>query len=300
MPGAYCLYDRDGRRIDRTLTWTSRRRLGPAPERITPPRDATRVRGPVVFGGLFPKPHFGHVLLEMFARLWAHDAGHADTDVPIVHFTHRQRALDPFEQQLVDAAFAPPAPRLVAIDRPMVLSEVLIPHQAVVLGQPMLPAVLPIYDRIRATLAGPTRPDPRPVFLSRTRLVDPRRRTLGEQRLEDRLRRRGVRIVHPESLPLGEQIRLASDAPTVIGLAGSALHLTIFRALDDARTISIGTRTPFAAQQHVEQLRGAELVHVWAQLPVHPRMPGRRALRIGPARDLLIPPAVERRIAVLV
>lgn len=106
VPGHFCLYERDGRRIDRTLTWTSRRRLGPAPERIDPQLPVMRIPEPVVFGGVFPKPHFGHVLLELFARLWAHDAGQADATVPIVYFTHRERSLEPFEQQLLDAALA--------------------------------------------------------------------------------------------------------------------------------------------------------------------------------------------------
>lgn len=297
LPGKYCLYDRDGARIDSSMTWTSSRRLGPAPEHIDVPRDLERLEGPVTFGGLFPKPHFGHVLLEMFARLWAHDARPDEAPAPLVRFTHRQRALEPFERLVLAAAFAKASPLHVTVGRPTRIDEVAVPHQAVVLGQQMLPVVLPLYDRIRENLSGPTRTDDRPLYLSRTQLRDTRRRTLGEQALEERLRRRGVRIVHPETLRLEEQIGLVAGAPTVIGLPGSALHLTIFRALRGARTISLGTRTPFATQQHVDVLRGSEFVHVRAQYPIHPRVPGRSARPVGPFRDLINPRTAERRLA---
>lgn len=299
VPGHYCLYDAGGERIDGTVTWTAGRRRGPAPERIEVPRDPVTIEAPVVFGGLLPKAHFGHVLLEMFTRLWVYDAGEVAPDTPLVHFTHYQRPLERFEQRLLEAALGAHRPPRVPVDRPLLLQRAITPDQAIILGQPMLPAVLPIYDRIRHALAGPTRLDPRPLYLSRSRLPDGRRHTLGERALEERLARRGVRIVHPQELPLEEQIRLVGDAPTVVGLSGSALHLTVLRDLPDARTISLDPRTPFAVQRDVDALRGSRFVHVHAQYPVHPRLPSGRVLDIGPYRNLVIPGRLDRTLAAL-
>ena len=299
IPGAYCLYDRDGVRIDETVTWTAGKRRGPAPDRIESPKDAAVVAGPVVFGGLLPKAHFGHVLLEMFTRMWAHDAGHADASIPIVHFTHSQRTLESFEQRLIDAAFDAPQPRRIPVDRPLHLREVIAPSQAIILGQPMDPAVLPLYDRVRQNIAGRVTADATPLYLSRSRIRQDLRRTLGETTLEERLQRRGIRVIHPQELPLEEQIAAVASASTVVGLAGSALHLTVLRDLDGARTISLDPRTPFAVQQDVDELREAQYHHVHAQLPLHPRLPGGRALEVGPYRNLLIPRSVERRILAL-
>lgn len=296
IPGSYCLYDRDGVRIDSTVTWTAGRRRGPTPDRVEPPRDVTTVTQPVVFGGLFPKAHFGHVLLELFTRLWPYDAHHADASTPIVHFTHYRRRLEPFEQQLLDAAFDPPRPPRIAVDRPLLLREVLVPAQAIILGQPMHDAVLPLYDRIRRTLAGPSHPDAVPVYLSRSRLADDRRLTLGERRLEGLLANRGVRIVHPQELPLEEQIRIVAGASTVIGLAGSALHLTVFRDLPEATTVSLDPRAPFTIQADVDALRGSRFLHLRAQLPLHPRLPGGRAVEVGRYRNALLPRWTADRI----
>ena len=299
VPGAYCLYDRDGIRVNGTVTWTAGRRRGPAPDRIEPPTGAETIAGPVVYGGLLPKAHFGHVLLEMFTRLWAHDEGHADASIPIVHFTHYQRALEPFEQQLIEGAFDPPRPRLIPIERPLLLGEVIAPSQAIILGQPMDPAVLPVYDRIRRALAGPPRRDTTPVYVSRSRLTGDRRLTLGERALEDRLTRRGVRVVHPQELSLKEQVRIVGNAATVIGLSGSALHLTVLRDVEDARTFSLDPRTPFAIQRDIDELRGSRFVHVRAQFPLHPRLPGGRTLAVGRYRNVMLPQAVERQLAAL-
>ena len=297
VPGNYCLYDDAGVRIDRSLTWTSSRRLGPAPARIELPPDAVTIERPVVFGGLLPKPHFGHVLLEMFSRLWAHDAGHVGRDVPIVHFTHYQRDLEAFERRLLSGAFGGAHPPLIHVDRPLLLKEVVVPSQAVILGQTMQPTVLPLYDRIREHVGGDAVPDSTPVYLSRSRLHGDYRLTLGEAALEERLRRRGVRIIHPQELSLEEQVRSVANAATVIGLAGSALHLTVLRNMRGARTISLDPTTPFAAQREVERLRVARFEHVHAQLPLHPRLPGGRALSVGRYRNLLIPRIVERQVA---
>jgi capsular polysaccharide biosynthesis protein len=293
VPGNYCLFDASGSRIDRSVSWTDGRRRGPASDRIVVPHDPTVIADPVVFGGLLPKAHFGHVLLEMFTRLWAHDAGYAGADVPIVHFTHYQRPLEPFERRLLDAAFDPPRPSRLAIDRPLILREVIIPSQAIILGQPMRPEVLPLYDRIRANLAGPSRPDPTPVYLSRSRLSGGRRLTLGESALENRLRRRGVRVIHPQELALEDQVQIVGSATTVIGLAGSALHLTVLRDVPDAVTISLDPRTPFAVQRDIDHLRGARFRHVHAQLPLHPRLPDGRVLEIGRYRNFLLPRKTE-------
>lgn len=103
----------------------------------------------MVFGGLLPKPHFGHVLLETFSRLWILDADGVTRGMPIAYFTHRSRAFEPFEQQLLHAALAGSGSALLPIDRPMHFRDLHLPSRAVVLGRPFDPAILPVYDRMR-------------------------------------------------------------------------------------------------------------------------------------------------------
>ena len=289
VPGNYCLYDRSGHRIDETVSWTAGRRRGPTPASIDPAAVVETVRERVTFGGLLPKSHFGHVLLEAFSRLWVFDAGIVAPGTPIVHFTHYGRDLEPFEQVLLDAALAGTRAPLRPVTRPIRIEKIVVPSQAIILEQPMVPAVIPVYDRIRDQLVGDVVPDDRPLYLSRSRLGEDRRRTLGERALEQGLEQRGVRVVHAQEHPLVEQIRMVASARTVIGLYGSALHLTILRDVEGARTISLDPRTPFAVQRDVDALRGSRFVHLHAQLPMHPRLPSGRSLEIGPYRNFMLP-----------
>ena len=289
VPGNYCLYDRSGHRIDETVSWTAGRRRGPTPASIDPTAVVETVSEPVVFGGLLPKSHFGHVLLEAFSRLWVFDAGVVERGTPIVHFTHYGRDLEPFEQVLLGAALAGTRAPLRPVTRPIRIDEIVVPSQAIILEQPMAPAVIPVYDRIRDQLVGDIVPDDRPLYLSRSRLGADQRRTLGERALEQDLEQRGVRVVHVQDHPLVEQIRMVASARTVIGLYGSALHLTILRDVEGARTISLDPRTPFAVQRDVDVLRGSRFVHLHAQFPLHPRLPSGRSLEIGPYRNFVLP-----------
>jgi capsular polysaccharide biosynthesis protein len=50
----------------------------------------------------------------------------------------------------------------------------------------------------------------------------------GEDQLEGELRRRGWRVVYPETLPLIEQLRLLAEARIIAGCVGSAMHLLMY------------------------------------------------------------------------
>jgi len=298
LPGNFCLYDRRGRRIEESVHWQNGRVSEPAPTEMVIPRDLQRIDHPVVFSGRLPK-HFGHFLLESLGRLWVY----SERDVEGVPFAHTRPRFHLHERELLEAALQGSAAPLLELDRPTVLSEAIIPEQALILGGAIHPAMLSVYDRIRAALVGcAVVADSRPLFLSRSRLPRDGRRTLGQADLEQRLADRGVRVLHPQELPLAEQIAAVAAASTVIGLYGSALHLTVFRPFV-GQTITIGPRSEVVVQRQIEELRGSTYEHLWALLPMHPRIPGLfdgRALTIGPYRNALIPGRTERAIRRLV
>jgi capsular polysaccharide biosynthesis protein len=204
------------------------------------------------------------------------------------------------ERELLEAALRPHGAPLIALTEPTLLSSVLVPDQGIELGRDFHPAMRAVYDTIREELIGPVGPpDDAPVYLSRTRLPGHLRATLGERDLERRLARQGVRVVHPQELPLDEQLRIVSRARVVIGLEGTALHLTLFRSGEGAQTFALSNRLPEVNQLRVDRLRGAENVHLHVQYPIHPRIPGLfggRELPIGPYRSFLVPRLAERTI----
>ena len=298
LPGRFCLYDRSGRRVEGSRHYTFNRYIGPDPEVVDVDVPMRTIDEPVVYGGLIPKPHFGHFLTEAFTRLWPYDAGDL-ADVPHAHFLHWERELRPFESELMDTAMADIAGPFVRLDRPTLLRRVLLPSQAIVLEQPLPDQALLVYDRIRDRMVGDIRPSDRPVYLSRSRVIGGRRRTLGEEALERRLRRAGFDVVHPQELPLSEQVRIVAAARTVVGLFGSALHLTIFRAVDQARTIALNPRTGSRFQQEIEHARGNEYLGMRAEYPLHlrhPRIRRGRAVRLGRYRNLVLPRRTADRV----
>jgi len=294
LPGSFCLYDRRGRRIEESVHLREGREARASPSEREIPRGLDRVDHPVVFSGHLPK-HFGHFLLESLGRLWVY----SERELEAVPFAHTRPYFHLHERELLEAALLRSASPLLELDRPTILAEAIIPQQAVVLGGSIHPVMASVYDRIRdAVLGSAVVPDSRPVFLSRSRLPRGRRRTLGEITLEQRLADTGVRILHPQEMSLAAQIATVAAARTVIGPYGTALHLTTFRPFA-GRTITIGPRSEVVVQRQIEELRGAAYEHLWALIPVHPRVPGLfggRELAVGPYRNALLPGRTQRAI----
>ncbi len=295
VPRHACLYDLSGQRIDATMHLLNGRPLRRVTPKVEVPRDLEEIVKPVVYGGHLPK-HFGHFLLESLSRLWAYGS----LDLGSLPFVHNRTVFHVHERELLEAALGRHGAPLHALTRPTLLRSVLVPEQAIELGRDYHPAMRDVYDTIRTALIGPIgTPDDTPVYLSRTELPRRNRATLGEHALQARLSRRGLRIVHPEQLSLEEQIQTVSHARDVVGLVGTALHLTVFRDLEGARTLALSNRSPEIHQQRVDDLRGSQYVHLHAQFPIHPRMPGvfgGRSLAIGRYRSFLIPALAERAV----
>ena len=294
IPGHACLYDLAGGRIDATMHMREGRPLRRVTPRIEPPGEVVVIDQPVVYGGHLPK-HFGHFLLESLARLWAYPVLGLGP-LPLVH---SRTVFHVHERELLEAALLPHGAALHALTEPTRLSAVLVPELGIVLGEEYHSEMRHVYDAVRDSIIGPLGPpDDTPLYLSRTRLPADLRSTLFEPGLEARLGARGIRIVHPQELPLAEQIRLVAHARDVIGLQGTALHLTVFRTLAEARTICLGTRLPEINQVRVDRLRGVEHRHIHAELPLNPRLPGGGGweLRLGRHRSFLIPPLAERSV----
>ena len=65
------------------------------------------------------------------------------------------------------------------------------------------------------------------LYLSRSRLNADQRRIEAEDRLADQLQRQGWTVIHPQQLPLAEQLQHLRQAEVVAGPLGSAFHLLL-------------------------------------------------------------------------
>ncbi|MGI9254445.1 MAG: glycosyltransferase 61 family protein, partial [Thermomicrobiales bacterium] len=68
-----------------------------------------------------------------------------------------------------------------------------------------------------------------PLYLGRSQLTPHKRQIMTREALLDEfLHDQGFRVIHPETLPLEEQIRLINLHRIITGPTGSAFHLTFF------------------------------------------------------------------------
>jgi capsular polysaccharide biosynthesis protein len=99
-------------------------------------------------------------------------------------------------------------------------------------GVRMAPVLRQSADLLKRMIArpvdGPLPPTAsRRVFLSRGQ-APANRMFRDRQRVEEQAERAGMSVVHPQNMPLAEQVRLFQNVSLVIGEYGSALHNTMF------------------------------------------------------------------------
>lgn len=64
------------------------------------------------------------------------------------------------------------------------------------------------------------------IYLSRTKMGT--RKTFGEEHIEQIFEKNGYKILHPETMPLRDQIGLIKNCSVLAGCGGSALHMSLF------------------------------------------------------------------------
>lgn len=170
-----------------------------------------------VFGGVAFN-HFGHFLLEATTRLWAlPETG----DLPWLFLTDGAPTLKAYQTGFLELLGLPPE-RIVIVDERTGVDELIVPAPAFTYHHHVTHAYRDTFRRARID-------DPRQrgrVFLSRSQTTIAL--TVGEQELEDVLKRDGWDIVIPERLPPAEQAGLFRADNTLLGLQGSAMHLGLF------------------------------------------------------------------------
>lgn len=254
---ARALYRADGTRVDESCL--RRRSAEPtgffwrADAVITPPIAATTIREPVLYQSLCIN-HWGHFLIESIARLWPREkypefATMKGAFLPFGWPEHDHPNIKEFLR--LAQAQPTPSPDLASFVK---LEKCFVPAATYSEGLEAYTAHSAATRRVAARyLEGrPYRRDPRPVYLSRTRLLDPnaRRVFLNEEALEDALAARGFRIVYPEELTLGEQIEMFNTCSFIAGCWGSAFHGVLFSLQGAALTTCILTG-PFAPGNYI-------------------------------------------------
>ena len=233
-------YDSDGR-WSRALAHGRNDELATPP----PPRAAeAEWAEECVYGGIL-WGHFGHFLLEGLSRAW----GIAERpDLPVVWRRAPARAeFTAWQREILEILGLGGREHRV-VERPVRIRRLWVPDQGFMLRRffhPRHAAALGVHP-FRPPVPG------RRVWLSRSGLPEQLARIAGEAEFEAILAADGWTILHPERLPVREQLRAIEDAAAVAGFEGSAFHLLVLGRDIGARVAILG--------------RGRNILHAYAMI----------------------------------
>lgn len=188
-----------------------------------PPEPLAEVSEPCAFIGIH-EHHFGHFVAESAPRLplTLRDA----PELPLVFTTLmpiEAATMAPALRAVLDWYGIAPG-RLRFVHRPTRFRDLRIAPQAEHLDGPApLPAYLDALEAHAARRGVTARPEGI-VYVSRAGLPAQQGGHAGEAYLEDCLRRLGVRVIRPETLPLPEQLAAYAGARHLVLAEGSAAH----------------------------------------------------------------------------
>jgi len=211
------------------------RRDGPAPT-PAPGEAVTELPGLHVYLGWFA-PFFGHFLSEVLPQLWI--ARHLRGRNPRFLLHIDPGCVDQWRQRTDEMAqfvrkvfehFGVDFEQVTFIEGPVRVERLVASTPVNRYQRGARPELFEMAREVREALgAGQTASGTRfsqRIYLSRSRF-NGRRFVNGEQ-IEALFARRGFKVLHPETLPLAEQIALASQAQVIAGEEGSALCNAFF------------------------------------------------------------------------
>jgi capsular polysaccharide biosynthesis protein len=283
------VHDREGRLVPRSQKTVNGGPWAQAdPDTVGPSPDARRLPGTWLYGGHW-MGHFGHFFTETLTTLWPRDV---TVDGCVFHaFSNPREPKREWQLELLRLAGFDLPVRIVR-EEPLRVERLLLPSRTVVLDGGIHPAATTVWDRMAANATARTgRGHADRVFFSRAAFhtqelgrARPVRRS-SEQwdvSVDEAFAAAGFEVVHPEKLPLAEQISLAAGADVIAGNSGSALHLAAF-ASAGRRVVEVGDarspRKPLTMQVLINSVRQHEQAHIgYAEPALSPEVLGRLGL----------------------
>ena len=277
------LFDRNGARIAAADLVRERRTLNGG----APVAERARVGGTGLYLGWL-LPVYGHALLESLARCWNQSAA----DFAVYHAPRRKRV---------------PAFLRAHLDR-LGVGEVVVPteptrFERLIVPWPAFEIRMRAYRGFADLFPRPAATDPRPVYVSRSRLATDARAVAGEAALEPALAAAGHRVVHPGTLSTAEQLEVFASHRRYAGVIGSAMHNILFNAAPEVVYLTDGEpnlnflmcdELVGADSLYVSCLDHGELPDLGRQMPLRPDL-ARAADALGVSVDAGLQRSVDER-----
>ena len=178
--------------------------------------------------------NFGHFLLESLARAWLAEQ-HPETPLVWSREVGKSGPLKSWQKDILDLLGV--RNPLICVEAPARFERLIIPDA----GYQIQTYFHPAHADFLATV--PHEPLPgRKLWLSRSKLDTLQNESMPE--VESRLADLGWTIVHPEELPIREQLAHIASAERIAAEQGSALHSIIFLARPKNLRVDFFLRNP--------------------------------------------------------
>ena len=213
------------------------------PLRIDVPADPEIIDHPVFFAGMFIS-HFGHFLTDGLSRLWcpqllkSHDQFYfqgLNQDIAENHGFSRTIML----HGSLDLS------RRRHVKGPVKFRRLTVPMPSIQNDRRIYTTHSGFHIAAARALIGAGDGSTESVYLSRSALAPEHRGADNEAQLETALAGHGVRIVHPQSLAIVDQIRLFNGRRKIVSCSGSALHAMLFSICRGEGATLVNLTLPF-------------------------------------------------------
>lgn len=227
-----------------------------AASQVEPPPETVEdhLAGTWIYGGVI-NPHYGHFLVETLSRAWLL---RRRADLPVLWHAANKRDVLPAWYREILAMLGIPEERCRTVRRPTSVERIVLPDAGCVIERWLDP------QQARALAVFPFAEFPRRgrrVWLSRSRLPEGFARVEGEAEMEACLAEAGWTVIHPETLPVWQQLAAMAEAEEIAGFEGSAFHtlllardvrarVTLYRRSKDRPPV---THAMIAAAKHLRQ-----------------------------------------------
>jgi capsular polysaccharide biosynthesis protein len=214
------------------------------PWRASLPDDIVDLPGTWLFAELF-YAHFGHTLVDMPARLWPLADGMLRPDEitgvigqGMLGTGQRGQRHPGYATQILQG-MGLGQEQIRFAHRPIRIERLIVPRRIA----PYKGLWNPVFSRLMRQAGERITRDPgthHKVWLSRSGLKDDPRAHPSLALLDEIFAAQGFEVVHPQELPLAQQISLMQGATHIAGPVGSQTHLCAFATTPGVRLLTIG------------------------------------------------------------
>lgn len=193
--------------------------------------DVQQLNKPVFFADTDRPGVYGHVLLEAITRLWALRQCGLDASVATSVRMNKNyaRLFSYLGANLED---------MIVIDRPLQARQVIFPDLPMRRRTWIHPQTWTVFNTLKRLAHFSTVDTPERIYISRSRVKG--RKLLNEAAVEELFKAKGFTIVHPQDLPIEDQIKIFTNARLIASVGGSAAHNALF-APDNAKVLVLSS-----------------------------------------------------------